>query len=453
MLNEKKALGRREFLKGVALTGAALGLPYFVPGKVLGKDGDVAPSEKIVMGAIGIGARGQHDLGVFLNEKVVRFAAICDIRRERREHVKNMADQKYGNKDCAMYRDMHEILQRDDIDAMLIATGDRWHALASIITAKAGKDIYCEKPLSLTIEDSRALADTVDRYGRIYQAGTQRRNIGNFQLAAKIAHSGKLGKLTRVHANTLHPATTNDWLPEQPLPEPDVIDWDRWLGPCPWRPYNISYTRGNWRGFFDFHGGGILEWGTHTVDLCQWGNQSDDTVPVKYWPVTEGASSIDDAPSWLRPQGVKMTDNKGVRGTEVRAIYANGVELVMRDRGWLGLGTCSCRYEGEEGWVETGDSGRMAVSSDTLRSEIKVFHQAGTDPVNHIREFLECVKTRRNPASSGKVAANAHIACHCAYIAWQLNREVEFDPVTETFVNDPEANRMISRAKREPWRL
>jgi len=432
MPNQKQRLERRDFLKCVAVAGAAVGIPLFVPGKLLGKDGATPPSEKITLGAIGIGSRGWGDLQIFMNEPNVHFLAICDVRESQRVSVKNSADQRYGNTDCKMYRDMHEILAHPDIDAMLIATGDRWHALASILAAKAGKDIYCEKPLSLTITDSRALEVNINRYGRIYQAGTQRRNIGNFQLAAKIAHSGKLGKLTRVHANTLNPKTTNDWRPEQPLPDPNVIDWDRWLGPCPWRPFNIEYTKGGWRDFFDFHGGGILEWGTHTVDLCQWGNQSDDTVPVKYWPVK---------------------DENGNKGTEVRALYANGVELVMRDQGWLGLGTCSCRYEGTNGWVETGDTGQMAVSSDELRAEIKVFHQAGTDPVNHIREFLQCVKTRRNPASNANVAANAHIACHCAYIAWQLNRELTFDPVKEEFVNDAEANRMRSRAQREPWRI
>ena len=424
---------RRRFLRNAALSGAAaVALPQLIPGKVLGKDGEIAPSNRITLGAIGIGPRGGHDLGVFMREKVVHFVAIADIQDRRRKDIKRMADDFYGNTDCSMYRDMFEMLDRPDIDAVLIATGDRWHTMASICAAKAGKDIYCEKPLSLTIQESRAVADAVNRYGRIFQAGTQRRNIGNFQLAAKMAHEGKLGKLTEVHANTLHPATKHDWLPAEPEPAKDVVDWDRWLGSCPWRPYNSRYIQGQWRGFFDFHGGGILEWGSHTVDLCQWGNQSDDTVPVEYWPIL---------------------DENGNKSDRVDALYANGVKLVMREHGWLGLGTCSCRYVGEEGWVETGDSGRMAVSSDALRSEVKFFGIPGTDPDNHIREFLECCKTRRNPASNADVAAWAHIASHCAYIAWQLGRKVKFDPKTESFIDDEEANRMRTRALREPWRF
>jgi predicted dehydrogenase len=282
-----------------------------------------------------------------------------------------------------------------------------------------------------TIQESRAVADAMKRYGRVFQAGTQRRNIRNFQIAANIVHSGKLGKLLEVHANTLHPATTHNWLPAQPEPNKDDFNWNRWLGPCPWRPYNSGYIYG-WHGYYDWHGGGILEWGTHTVDLCQWANQSDDTVPVEYWPII---------------------DAQGNKGSANEAMYANGVKLVMRDQGWMGLGTCSARYVGEEGFVETGDSGRMYVSNDALRSDIKYIPMAGTDPVNHIREFLECVKTRRDPASNGQVAANAHIASHCAHIAWQLGRKVTFDPATETFPGDDEANRMITRATRDDWRF
>ena len=423
-------------MKSAVALGAAA-VPFYVPGRLLGLDGATPPSEMILLGALGIGARGNEDLGVFLRNKDVRFVSICDVRKERREAVKARADEFYSNKDCTMFRDMHEFYAENPaMDAVLIATGDRWHTMASIVAAKAGKDIYCEKPLSLTIQESRAVATAVNRYGRIFQAGTQRRNIGNFQLAAKMAHEGKLGKLTEVHANTLGPGTTHDWLPAQPEPPRDVVDWEAWLGPCPWRPYNEEYVRGGWRGHYDFHGGGILEWGTHTVDLCQWANQSDNTVPIEYWPTF---------------------NDKGEKTARIEGVYANGVKIVMRNDGWLGLGTCSARYVGEEGWVETGDSGRMEVSSPALRRELKYFGTPGTDPVFHIREFLDCVKSRRKPASNADVAAYAHIASHCAKIAWDTNSRLKFDPVQEEFLGaGPEvetANRLRSRAMRSPWRI
>ena len=321
MSHKRAAFPRRRFLKAVSRAGAVLMMPQIIPGVALGKNGAVAPSERIVFGGLGIGRRGGYDLGIFLEQPDVQFVAICDARAERREAVKATADQKYGNQDCATYREPYEFLARTDIDAALIATGDRWHTMASIITAKAGKDIYCEKPCSMTIAESRALADTIRRHGCVYQAGTQRRTIGNFILAVELAHTGRLGKLQTVHANTRPPMTSHEWLPAEPEPPKDVVDWNMWLGPCPWRPFNHRYVTGGWRGHFDFHGGGILEWGSHTVDLCQWANQADATTPVEF------------APS----------------GNHVHCRYANGVKLLMRDTGWLGLGTCSVRFEGDEG--------------------------------------------------------------------------------------------------------
>ncbi|MDR2761490.1 MAG: Gfo/Idh/MocA family oxidoreductase [Planctomycetaceae bacterium] len=445
-IKNQNAVNRRQFLRRTAAVAAVAAVPLYVNGKVLGKDGAVPPSELILLGGLGINARGGHDLSVFMSNPDVRFVSICDIRKDRREAVKNQANKKYGNNDCTMFRDMFEFYEANpQMDAVLIATGDRWHTMATIVAAKAGKDVYCEKPLSLTIQESRAVEKAVNRYGRIFQAGTQRRNIGNFQLAAKLAHDGKLGKLTEVHANTLSPGVTHDWLPAEPEPAKDDVDWELWLGPCPWRPFNRTYVSGGWRGHYDFHGGGILEWGTHTVDLCQWANQSDETVPVEYWATF---------------------NEKGDKTSTVEARYANGVKLVCRNNGWLGLGTCSARYVGEEGWVETGDSGRMEVSSDTLRKELKFFGMPGTSPDNHIREFLDCVKTRKKPASNAEVAANAHIASHCAKIVWDLNPaklsdsaksfSLKFDPVKEEFIGDNEetrtANRLKSRAMRDPWR-
>ncbi len=417
---------RRRFLKSTAVAASSLfTVPTIIPASALGKDGAVPPSERIVMGIVGSGGRGTYDLGIFLQQPEVQFAAVCDVRSERREAAKKIVDEKYGTADCATYSDMFELFARDDVDALLIATGDRWHTLASILAAKGGKDVYCEKPCSMTIAESRALADGIRQYGRVYQAGTQRRNIGNFMHAVHLARSGKLGKLRSVHANTLAPPTTHHWLPAETEPAKDVVDWDRWLGPTPWRPYNSAYVAGRWRGYFDFHGGGILEWGAHTIDLCQWANGSDDSAPVSYEP----------------------------RGNTVVARYANGVELVMRDSGWLGMGTCSVRFEGDDGWVETGDSGDMLIGPAKLRKEQRQFADVGTDPTSHIREFLRCVKSKGTTAANANIAAQSHIAAHAAYIAWQLGRPLKFDPVKEEFLDDEEANRMRSRAYREPWRV
>ncbi len=417
---------RRTFLKSTSLAaGAAVAVPQIVPASALGRDGAVAPSERIVLGGLGIGPRGRKDLSCLLPNSDVQFVAVADLQKSRREIVKKMVDDHYGNQDCILYQDMYDVLGRDDIDALLIATGDRWHTMASILAAKAGKEVYCEKPCSLTIAESRALADAYRKYGRVYQAGTQRRSIGNFQFATDLVRDSKLGKLKVVHANTRPPATSHHWLPAQPEPAKDVCDWDRWLGPCPWRPYNGDYVRGRWRGHFDFHGGGILEWGSHTVDLCQWAADKDRTAPVRYVPNTDG----------------------------VDCYYEDGLKLVMRSQGWMGMGTCSVRYEGEDGWIETGDSGNFLLAPESLRTQQSVFTRAGTDPTTHIRNFLDCVKTRKLTNANAAVVAQSHVVCHAAYISWQLGRELNFDPVKEEFAGDEEANRMSSRAMRQPWRI
>jgi predicted dehydrogenase len=424
MSHRRTTFSRRRFLTTAAKASAVVAAPLFVPGRVLGLDGGVAASERITLAGLGIRNRGGYVLGCMMSEPVFQFVAIADIRKDRRADIKAKTEAKYGA-GVTTYRDFREMLPREDIDAVLIATGDRWHTMASICAAKAGKDIYCEKPCSMTIAESQALADIARRYHVIYQAGTQRRSIDNFLFAADLCHSGKLGRLTTIHANTLHPATSHDWLPAEAEPPADECDWDLWLGPAPWRPYNTRYVNGGWRGFFDFHGGGILEWGAHTVDLCNWAGTNDQLMPTLYEPTGSGCI----------------------------ATYANGLKLVMRDQGWMGLGTCSVRYEGEDGWVETGDSGRIEFSSGRLRSEQQKFAEAGTSAVSHVKNWIESIKTRRPAHSNAEVVATSHIICHAAYIAWQLGRPLEFDPVKVEFIGDEEANRMRSRALRDPWRI
>jgi len=423
---------RRQFIRAAS---AAVAAPLFVPARVLGRGGAVAPSERITLGVIGIGPRCRHDLGCMLEETDVQCVTICDIQASRRDAGKKMVDEKYGNKDCATLRDFRELLARPDIDAVLIATGDHWHALASIMAARAGKDVYSEKPCAMTIADTQALCDTMQRYGRVFQAGTQRRSIANFQVAIQLAQSGKLGKIHTMHASVYRPRTRHDWLPEEPLPPKDEVDWDLWLGPCPWRPYNHEYVQGRWRGHYDFDSGGtLLDWGAHTLDLCQMANKSDDTTPIEYIPSDKN----------------------------ITCRYASGVTVILdylddpfgnRAPQYITkLGTCPVRFVGDEGWVETGDAGDIEVFPASLQSELRAAKkQAGTNSGGHARNFFNCVRSRGLTAANHNIMRRSHIACHAAALAWQLNRKITFDPSREIFIGDDEANRLRSRAARAPW--
>lgn len=406
----------------------------FIPARALGRDGAVAPSEKIVLAGIGLGPRGQYDLSVMLPEKDVQFVAICDVQRGRREQVKQTVDAFYNNKDCQMYSDMLELLDRPDIDAVLIATGDHWHALASLLAAKAGKDVYSEKPCGMTIGEIQSLADGIHRHGRVFQAGTQRRSVSNFQYAVWLAQSGKLGRLHTLHASVYVPTKGYAWLPAEPEPPRTECDWDRWVGPAPWRPYNSRYVGGGWRGHHDFEAGGnFLDWGAHTVDLCQWANSADNTTPVEY----------------------------EASATSVTARYANGVKLVCdflptafgnRDPQYhTSTGTCPVRFEGDEGWVETGDNGQIILSESLQKSVKSNVGGNGLSAAGHGRNFFDCMRSRARPVCNQDIMRHSHLACFAAQLSWQLGRKLTFDPVKEQFVGDEEANRMRSRATREPW--
>ena len=419
---------RRKFLGTAAL---AIGMPTIIPGSALGKNGAVAPSNRIVMGGIGIGPRGRQVLACFLAQPDVQFVAIADVQESRRETVRRMANKQYGNGDCYKCNDMMEILGRDDIDAVQITTGDHWHALGTILASRAGKDVYAEKPCSMTIHETQELADAVKLHGRVFQAGTQRRNVANFRFAAELARSGRLGKIHTVHASILKLVPDLAPLAAEPEPDPALIDWDRWLGPAPLRPYNKKYVEGRWRGHYAFHGGaGLPEWGAHTLDLCQWAAGADGTTPVEF-------------------------ESKG--DTLIEGRYASGVKLVMRLAGfngegdWVVPGTCPVRFEGEDGWVETADFGKIAASNPSLLVGMPTGEISGTDPTRHVRDFLDCVKSRGAPAANEVVTRNGHIACHAAAIGWQLGRKVRFDPATEKFIGDDEANKMCSQPRRAPW--
>jgi predicted dehydrogenase len=434
-MSQQHSSTRREFLRRSASLGAACFLPAIVSSQAIGRGGATAPSERIGLGVIGIGPRCIYDLQAMLGFSDVQCVAIADVQATRRDAGKRLVDDHYGNRDCKLYRDFRELLDRSDIDAVLVATGDRWHATASMMAASAGKDVYSEKPCGLTIAYCQELAATFDRTGRVFQAGTQRRSVPNFQQAIELAHSGKLGKLHTMYASVYMPAINTTWLPGEPTPPREVVDWNLWLGPAPWRPYNSQYVEGKWRGYYDFDSGAkLLDWGAHTVDLCQWANQADDTMPIEYEPSAKN----------------------------ITAHYANGVKLVLdfletpfgERPGWIQwLGTCPVRFVGDEGWVEVGDSGGIEAEPASLIKELSQLPKkiAGLDVTAHSRNFFDCVKSRGTTAANPQVMRRSHIACHAAALSWILNRKLKLDPEKEAFVDDDEANSLRSRPARDPW--
>jgi predicted dehydrogenase len=305
-----------------------------------------------------------------------------------------------------------------------------------MMAAEAGKDVYSEKPCGLTIDLCQQLDETIKRTGRIFQAGTQRRSVPNFQHAVELAHGGKLGKIHTLTASIYTPDVRSQWLPSEQTPDPKVVDWNLWLGPAPWRPYNSKYVAGDWRGYWDFDSGArLLDWGAHTLDLCQWANKADDTMPVEYEPSS----------------------------SKITCRYANGVQLVLdflkqpfgdRSPNFITrLGTCPVRFVGSEGFVETGDSGEIVVEPASLAKHLPEGYKRvlGLDVSAHARNFFDCIKTRGATVCNSAVMRRSHVACHAAALSWILQRKLKFDPKQEEFIGDDEANGLRSRTQRDPW--
>jgi len=434
MTREAMRWSRRGFLRRVGLAGAA---PYVITSSALGGAGRPAASERIVMGGIGLGGRGSGDLRWLLGQGDVQFVAVCDVQGGRRAAAREAVNRRNGDTSCAAYRDFRELLAaRGDIDAMLIATGDRWHALASILAMKAGKDVYCEKPGTMTVAEGRALVETAWRYGQVFQTGAQRLSEMNFIFATELARNGRLGKLHTVRAH-LWPAvkdvTRNHCLPPQPEPPVEELDWDLWLGPAPWRPYNRGYLHGcgAWGVYWDF-GAGIAGWGSHTIIQCHAAAGAEYTSPVEY----------------------TFPGNRS--GDALVAKFANGVKLVMQFAGWRG--SCGVRFEGTDGWTSVADGYARPDVSDArmladFRRVVNDYAARTGRPFNHLRDFLSCVKSRRATVANPEATHRSMTTNHVINICLALGRDVKWDPEAERFVGDDEANRYLARAMREPWRV
>ena len=433
-----KQVSRREFLSIGAKVAGAIAIPSIIPSSALGLNGRVAPSERIVMAGIGLGGRGFYDLSVMIAQKDVQWVAVCEVTKARREAAKRYVDEKYGNKDCAAYSDLRQLLaERTDVDAVLIATGDRWHALASIWAMRAGKDVYCEKPACLTMEQGRLVVETARRYGRIYQTGAQRLSEPHHVYAIELARSGRLGKIHTVYADIRwRDGNRHDWLPAEPEPPKDELDWDLFIGPSPWRPFNRGYLNGGWYHFYDF-ATDVAMWGAHTVAQALAGIDMTNVSFIEF--------------EYAGPDATIVTH------------LSNGIKLVLyRKSGsvWEPCeywhGACGERFDGTEGWAAAADGyAKTEVSSPSLLDDYRKLLSEYTTrtqrPLDHVRDFLDCVKSRRQPVANPDVMYQSMCICLAADIVGQLKRSLKFDLRKMEFVGDEEANRLRFRAMRAPY--
>jgi len=422
-LSQKKNINRRRFLKKTtAIAAGAMAFPYFVPSPALGKAGNVAPSDRIAMGCIGVGGRGHLNMRAFMTEADVELVAVCDVDAGHREKARNTA----GLDPKSSYNDFRELLDREDVDTVVISTPDHWHVPIAIAAAGAGKDIYCEKPLSLTIAEGRALCDVVRRYFRVFQTGSQQRSDGAFQFACELVRSGRIGELKTAKVGL---PGSRSIAPQPVMPVPEGFDYDMWLGPAPWKPYTKARCHGKFRHIFDYSGGKFIDWGAHHLDIVQLALEADDSGPVEI--IGRGE---------FPKEGIYDTATR----YNIDFIYANGARVNASTDNQGGI-----RFEGTEGWVFVTRGAIDARPKSLLGTNEIRWHKMKT----HYRNFLDCVRLRKDPVAPVKVGHRSATVCHLGNIAMLLGRKLYWDPQKERFVNDPAADRMTMRSMRAPWRL
>ena len=428
-----KEMSRRRFIKNaVGAAAASVAFPYLVPTSALGGAGNAAPSERITLGFIGTGKQSKHLMRSFLNSPGTHVVAGCDVDRLKLERGRKIVEDHYAGKNggsykgCDTYGDFRELLAREDIDAVVIATPDHWHAVTVIQSAEAGKDIYCEKPLSQTIEQARAMVNAVRRYGRVFQTGSMQRSDWHFRLGCELVLNGYIGELKHVTVGIGGPPADR---PLTAQPVPDYLDWNMWLGPALWRPYNSELSPHlswdgfpHWRNHSSFGGGGMTDWGAHHFDIAQWGMAMDESGPVEIIPPDGKDYKV---LTYKYASGVTMTRDK-----------ANGV-----------------LFTGTKGQIET-NRGHLRTVPVNLKdkklgpNEIHLYECR-----NHYTDWLNAIRKRSRPICDIETGCRSVTVCHLGNIAYKLGRPLKWDPKREVFVGDRGANRLLSRAMRSPWHL
>jgi predicted dehydrogenase len=421
-----RLITRRQLLGTVSTAVAA---PYLITSRALGNASQPAASDRITTALIGSGDRGMQ-----IVEGGDKVLAVCDVDATRAALAKKQIDQRTNTRDCTIHRDYREILARDDIDAVVIATPDHWHATIAIAAIQAGKAVYVEKPMTLTIEEGQRLVAATRRYGAIVQVGSQQRSLETFIRACEYVRNGRIGKLELVRVDIIARAggANKPWTPQ---PVPPELDYDSWLGPAPWTPYHQDRCHYNFRFVSDYSGGDVTNWGAHHLDIAQWGIGADDSGPVE----VEGHGK-------RNPSGLHDT----FYDVNVDFRYANGVRVELRCNG------NGVRFQGSDGWIyvsrtELKAEPRTILETPLSPTELRLA-PAGP-PKTHMERWLDCVRARSPKGLNATVdiGHRSGTVCHLANIAMELGRKLTWDPVQERFVNDPDADRLRRRPNRAPW--
>ncbi len=417
---------RRQFLSQTAAgVTSAFAAPWIIPSSAFGAN------ERIVTGHIGVGGQGGSNLGAFL--KLASPAAVCDVDKKRLAGAVDRVS-KETKKTCEGFGDYRKLLDRKDIDAVVVSTPDHWHALATIHACQAGKDVYCEKPLTLTIAEGRKMVEAARSNNRIVQTGSQQRSDGKFRLACELVRNGRIGKLERVMVGL--PGSNFSGPPVADSNPPEELDYDMWLGPAPLRPYNVKRVHYNFRFFWDYSGGQMTNFGAHHLDIAQWGSGMDDSGPVS----TEGTANFHPEKWYEVTQSCRITHT-----------YANGVQVIV------GQGEKDC----PGGATFIGSKGSIFVDRGKIKStpEDIVTQPLGESDLhlyeskNHHQNFLDCIASRKLPICDVEIGHRSATVCHLGNIAVRLGRKIHWDPVKEMILNDDDAATWVSRPYRSPWAL
>lgn len=428
---KKSTSTRRQFLRRAAAVGTAFAVPTIIPATALGLDGATAPSERITMGLIGSGGQGTSNMEGFLEFKDVQMIAIADVDKAHREAASAIVNKKYGNSDCALYNDFRELNDRTDIDAVIIATPDHWHALNAIDAIKKGKDTYVQKPLTWSVQEGRALCDAVKTHRRILQTGSQQRSDERFRQACELVRNGRIGTLKYINIGI--PDNNREceptWTPE---PVPEGFDYNFWLGPAPDAEYHHQRCHYEFRFILDYSGGQVTNFGAHNLDIAQWGLGMDDSGPVEVYG-----------------NGVFPESGIFTTATQVffECTYANGVRLSCK------TGKFGMTFEGTEGTIYVDRKRIEATPTEILNEKIGDNEIHLYESADHYRNFADCVKSRKECICTAEIGHRSATICNIGNIAMRLGRKLAWDPAAERFTGDDEANSMLGREMRGEWSL